>query len=84
MIIEAKIIYGHWPQVSIVHIEMGYSQRLLNGVWVNVENEAVPHVTELLKFGKYFENESKAEKFIESKAFKSILKNIEKNYKDLI
>jgi len=80
MKIEAKIINtGTWDKIQIVSVQYGYSQRIVNNQWVNTTVEPQRFEDEILTLGKYFSDNAEALKFMETKFFKSLLKNIEKN-----
>ena len=81
MTIEAKIINtGTWDKIQIVSVQYGYSQRIENNQWVNTTIEPQRFEDEILTLGKYFSDNAEALKFMDTKFFKSLLKNIEKNY----
>jgi hypothetical protein len=82
MTIEAKIINtGTWDQIQIVSVTYGYSQRIQNNQWVNTTVEPQRFEDEILTLGKYFSDNEEALKFMNTKSFKSLFKNIEKNWK---
>jgi hypothetical protein len=79
MNIEAKIItVGSWEKVSIVAVQYGYTQHLENGQWVNSSSEPERHETEILTIGKHFESYKAAEKYMGTKFFKNLLKQVQK------
>ena len=81
MTLEAKIIrLSHWPKIQIVSVTYGFSQRLQNGKWVNTTHEPERVESEILTLGKCFSNDEEAEKFMNTKHFKSLFKNLEKNW----
>jgi hypothetical protein len=81
MTIEAKIINTNsWLKIKIVSITEGFSQTLKDGKWVNTTSTPQRFEDEILTLGKYFSNELEAEKFMNTKSFKSLFKNIEKNW----
>jgi hypothetical protein len=67
-------------KVSIVSVTVGFSQVLKNGHWVNTTDNPQRFETEILAFGQCFSSESECEKFIATKAFKSVLASIQKNW----
>jgi len=80
MIIETIIDRNLYNStIRIVSVEYGHSRILKNGEWVNVSDKPEKWETTILTFGKFFDNNEEAEKFMKTKLFKSILKNIEKN-----
>jgi hypothetical protein len=81
MTLEAKIIrQGHWPKIQIVSVAYGFNQRLQDGKWVNTTSEPQRIESEILTFGKCFSNDEEAEKFMNTKHFKSLFKNLQKNW----
>lgn len=81
MKIEAKITQkSYWIQVAIVSVTEGFSQRLEGGKWVNTTTEPQRFEEEILRLGKCFSDDLEAEKFMKTKAFKSILKSVQKNW----
>ena len=81
MNIEAKIIrVGSWPKIQIVSVTEGFSQTLQNGKWENTTLEPQRFEKEILTLGKCFFDNAEAEKFMTTKAFKSLFKSIEKNW----
>ena len=82
MKLQAKIIStGTWMKIQVVSVTEGFSQTLLNGKWVNTTTEPQTFEDEVLTLGKCFEDRKSAEIFINTKAFKSMFKNLEKNWK---
>jgi hypothetical protein len=80
--IETKTInVGYWLKIQVVSVNYGFSQILKDGKWVNVTSKPERFEEEILTFGKCFENHEDAEKFMKTKQFKSLLKNIEKNWR---
>ena len=81
MKIEAKIINtGTWMKIQIVSVSYGFSQMLKDGEWVNTTAEPQRFEDEVLTLGKYFSSAKEAEDFMKTKSFKSLFKNIEKNW----
>jgi hypothetical protein len=81
MKIEVKIINtGSWVKIQIVSVTEGFSQTLKNGKWVNSTSEPQRFEDEILTLGKYFSSNESAEKFMSTKSFKSLFKNLEKNW----
>ena len=81
MKVEAKIIStGSWIKIQIVSVTEGFSQTLKDGKWVNTTTEPQRFEDELLTLGKHFLNNAEAEKFMNTKSFKSLFKNLEKNW----
>ena len=79
--IESKIINkGSWNVIQIISVTFGYSQILVDGKWVNTSSVPQRFEDEILTFGKYFNNESDAEKFMNTKQFKSLFKSIKNNW----
>jgi hypothetical protein len=80
MALEAKIIStGTWKKIQIVSVTQDFSQTLENGKWVNTTVEPQRFEDEILTFGKYFRDNAEAEKFMDTKIFKSTFKSIQKN-----
>jgi hypothetical protein len=81
MQIESKII-NTFPcvKITIVSVEYGFSQILKDGKWVNTTSEPERFEDEILTLGKYFINSEDAEKFMNTKAFKSLFKSVQKNW----
>ena len=81
MKVEAKIIStGHWMKIQIVSVTEGFSQQLKDGKWVNTTLEPRRFEDEVLTLGKCFSDNAEAEKFMNTKFFKSLFKNLEKNW----
>jgi len=81
MKIEAKIINaGFWMKIQIVSVTEGFSQILKDGKWVNQTVEPERFEDEILTFGKCFANTVEIEKFMNTKSFKSLLKNLQKTW----
>ena len=81
MTVVAKITNGgSWVRVSIVSETQGHSQILEGGKWVNRTVEPETFEEEILTFGKHFESETAANKFVASKAFKVIFKGVQKTW----
>lgn len=81
MKIEAKIIStGSWKKIQVVFVTEGFSQTLKDGKWVNTTSEPQRFEDEVLTLGKYFTDNVEAEKFMNTKTFKSLFKNLEKNW----
>jgi hypothetical protein len=81
--IEAKTVKTtSYIKVQIVSVQYGFSQTLQDGQWVNTTSEPQRFETEILTLGKYFESSSDTEKFMQTKAFKNLLKQVQKG--DLI
>jgi hypothetical protein len=81
MKIEAKIINtSFWIKISIVSVTEGYSQILKDGKWVNSKSIPERFEDEILTLSKCFSDNESAEKFMNTNFFKSLLKNIEKNW----
>ena len=81
MLIESKIIKtAYSTKITIVSVEYGFSQVLKDGKWVNTTSEPKRLEDEILTLGKYFSDEAGAEKFMNTKAFKSLFKNLQKNW----
>lgn len=81
MNIEAKIItVGSWEKIQIVSVTEGFSQILKNGQWVNTTTEPQKFEDEILTLGTHFNDIAAAEKFMNTKHFKSLFKNIQKNW----
>lgn len=79
--IEANIIKpGSWCQITIVSVIYGFSQRLMDGKWVNTTAEPQRHETVILTIGKFFEDSIEAEKFMGTKFFKSLLNTVKKTW----
>ena len=79
--IETKIINtGTWYKIQIVFVSYGFSQILKDGKWVNTSIKPEKQESEILTLGKYFNTITDAEKFITTKQFKSLLKNINTNW----
>lgn len=72
---------GTWYKVSIISVEYGFSQMLKDGKWVNTTSEPQRFEEEILVFGKTFSSKETAEEFTKGKPFKSIFKNLQKNWK---
>jgi len=81
MKIEAKIINsGLWMKIQIVSVTEGFSQILKDGKWVNQTIEPERFEDEILTLAKCFTNTSEIEEFMNTKSFKSLLKNLQKNW----
>jgi hypothetical protein len=81
MTIESKIIKtAYSTKITIVSVEYGFSQVLKDGKWVNTTSEPERFEDEILTLGKYFINSEDAEKFMNTKAFKSLFKSLQKNW----
>lgn len=81
MTIETKIINtGYCIKIQVVSVSYGFSQRIENNKWVNTTETPQRFEDEILTLGKYFADNLEAEKFIKTKSFKSLFKNIEKNW----
>lgn len=81
MKIETKIINtGSWMKIQIVSVTEGFKQTLKDGKWVNTTLEPERFEEEVLTLGKYFLDYSEAFNFLNTKSFKSLFKNIEKNW----
>jgi hypothetical protein len=81
MKVEAKIIStGSWMKIQIVSVTEAFSQTLKDGKWVNTTSEPQRFEDEVLTLGKYFSGNEEAEKFMNTKSFKSLFKNLEKNW----
>jgi hypothetical protein len=81
MTIEAKIINkGYSLQIQIISVTYGYAQKLENNKWVNTTVEPQRFEDEVLTLGKYFLDDIEAESFMQKKFFKSLFKNIQKNW----
>ena len=77
--IEAKTVKtATWVKIQIVSVQYGFSQTLQDGKWVNTTSEPQRFETEILTLGKYFESNTEAEKFMQTKAFKNLLKQVQK------
>ena len=72
---------GHWIKIQIVSVTYGFSQILKDGKWVNATTTPERFEDEILTLGKIFETDADANEFMKTKHFKSLLKNIEKNWK---
>ena len=82
MTIEAKVARGvAWWSVAIIGVTEGYTQTLENGKWVNTTSQPQRFEEEIVTFGRCFESEATAQKFLQTKPFKAILKGIEKTWK---
>jgi hypothetical protein len=82
MTIETKIINtGSWIKIQVVSVTYGFTQQIENGQWVNTTKNPQRFEDEILTLGKYFADNLEAEKFMNTKSFKSLFKNIEKNWK---
>ncbi len=81
MKLEAKIIStGSWMKIQVVSVTEGFSQTLKDGKWVNTTSKPQRFEDEILTLGKYFSDNAEAEKFMDTKSFKSLFKNLEKNW----
>lgn len=81
MKIQAKIINtGSWVKIQVVSVTEGFSQILKDGKWVNSTSEPQIFEDEILTLGKHFSDNAEAEKFMNTKSYKSLLKNLEKNW----
>ena len=77
--IQAKTIKtGSWVKISIVSFSEGFSQILKDGKWVNRSEKPETFEDEILTLGKYFEDRQAAEKYMETKGFKALLKLVQK------
>jgi hypothetical protein len=80
MTLEPKIICKTWYQVTIIDVTYGFAQRLINGKWTNTTEKPTRWEDEVVCFSKFFNTYEDAEKFINTKAFKSVFKALEKNF----
>jgi len=81
MTIEAQInSKGTWKSITIISVTYGFSQILKDGKWVNTTSEPERCEDEILTLGKCFMNSEDAEKFMNTKAFKSLFKSLQKNW----
>ena len=71
---------GVWIEIQIVSVYYGFSQILKDGKWVNRTSNPERFEDAILTFAKCFESDAEANEFMKTKKFKSILKNIEKNW----
>lgn len=79
--IEPVIINtGVWCKIQIVIVNYGFSQILKDGKFVNTTIEPERYETEVLTIGKCFSDVNDAQDFMKTKQFKSLLKNIQKNW----
>lgn len=80
--IEAQTVTkGTWVKIIIVSVTHGFSQILKDGKWENTTATPQRHEDEILTLGKFFEDHVTAEKFMSTKSFKSLLKNLKTNWK---
>lgn len=70
---------GFWEKIKIVRIDMDYKRTLKDGEWV-VSEEPVEWKTEILTLEKCFDGYDQAVKYMQTKAFKALLKTVESNF----
>jgi len=81
MTIEAKTINtGTWVKITVVSVVYGFSQVLHGDKWINTTDEPQRFESEILTLGEYFTDYEAANVFMKTKAFKAILKTLQKNW----
>jgi hypothetical protein len=81
MTIESKIINsGYCLQIQIISVTFGYSQTIQNNQWVNTTVDPQRFEDVILTLGQYFSDTTEAQSFMQKKFFKSLFKNIQKNW----
>mgnify|MGYP003440677214 CR=1 FL=1 len=68
---------GTWTKIQILMTSEGWSKIMKNGEWVNFKFEKSEKV--IVELGKYFQDNAAAEKFMQTKSFKRLLKAVEKD-----
>jgi hypothetical protein len=67
-------------KIQIVSVTQGFSKTLKDGKWVNTTQTPQRFEDEVLTLGQYFSDNEEAGKFMNTKHFKSLFKNIKKNW----